>query len=269
MMNWATDRSLEAPVPTQSSPEQVVINIPPQEAMLTKVDEHFTQGDGFSIATLNLDHVVKIRLNPNFRAAYARHDYVVADGNPIVWLSRLAGQNVGLVPGSELIDPVIALAEKHQVPVGFVGSTENSLALATAELLRRYLGLIIATSISPAMGFDPAGQEADAAIEALAAAKVGLCLIALGAPKQEIFAARAQERFDTAGFISIGAGLDFISGEQTRAPAWVRAIAAEWLWRLLLSPARLMRRYGACFAILPGLTWTAWRARNASNKGEA
>ncbi len=268
MMNWATDRSVEARVPAQNPPELVVINIPTKDAMLAEVETHFTQKEGFSIATLNLDHVVKIRLNPEFRAAYARHDYVVADGNPIVWLSRLAGQDVGLVPGSELIDPVIALAAKHQVPVAFLGSTESSLALATTELQRRYPGLIIATCLSPEMGFDPTGAAADAAIEALAQAGAGLCLIALGAPKQEIFAARAQARLTGTGFMSIGAGLDFISGEQTRAPAWVRAIAAEWLWRLVLSPARLARRYGACFAILPRLTWTALRARKASSEGE-
>ena len=64
-------------------------------------------GRGFSVATLNLDHAVQLRRNPAFRSAYAAHSHVTADGNPVVWLSRLAGQReVSLVPGSELIAPL-------------------------------------------------------------------------------------------------------------------------------------------------------------------
>jgi len=85
--------------------------------------------------------------------------------------------------------------------------------------------------------------------------------LALGAPKQERFAARAQQTLGAVGFLSIGAGLDFVSGAQRRAPAWVRAIAAEWLWRMLSNPRRLAARYGACLAALPGLTLHAIGAR--------
>ena len=85
--------------------------------------------------------------------------------------------------------------------------------------------------------------------------------MALGAPKQEIFASRAQKELPQMGFLSIGAGLDFISGHQKRAPRLVRRFALEWLWRLALSPKRLIGRYLGCFAVLPGLTWAALKAR--------
>jgi UDP-N-acetyl-D-mannosaminuronic acid transferase (WecB/TagA/CpsF family) len=54
------------------------------------------------------------------------------------------------------------------------------------------------------------------------------------------------------GFASIGAGLDFLAGRQHRAPAWVRRLRLEWLWRALSSPRRLIPRYTKCLAILPG-----------------
>ena len=79
------------------------------------------------------------------------------------------------------------------------------------------------------MGFSPTGDEARRVLAELAARDVGLCLIALGSPKQEAFAALGRALAPSVGFASIGAGLDFISGRQTRAPAWVRAIAMEWL----------------------------------------
>ena len=52
-----------------------------------------------------------------------------------------------------------------------------------------------------------------------------------------------------------------MSGAQVRAPAWVRAIAAEWLWRLAHEPRRLAGRYAACIAVLPGLTLRALATR--------
>jgi exopolysaccharide biosynthesis WecB/TagA/CpsF family protein len=85
----------------------------------------------------------------------------------------------------------------------------------------------------------------------LAAQKVGLCFIALGAPKQEVFAALGRQIAPEVGFASIGAGLDFIAGTQERAPVWVRKLALEWLWRALSSPRRMVPRYAACAAILP------------------
>jgi exopolysaccharide biosynthesis WecB/TagA/CpsF family protein len=109
------------------------------------------------------------------------------------------------------------------------------------------------------MGFAPLGDQGAEVIEALEASGARLCFLALGAPKQEIFAARAHAELPHMGFVSIGAGLDFIAGHQRRAPLWVRRIAMEWLWRLLSDPRRMALRYMRCALILPGLAWRAWR----------
>lgn len=239
----------------------ITVTVPDIEAFLADIARRFETRRGFSVATINLDHVVKLRRDPAFRAAYAAQTHVTADGNPIVWLSRLAGQKVSLVPGSELVEPVAALAAEAGVPVALVGATEASLSAAARALEARHPGLKVVMIHAPAMGFDPDGEEAGEIIGKLEAAGARLVYLALGAPKQERFAARAQARLPETGFLSIGAGLDFVSGAQTRAPACVRVIAAEWLWRLALSPRRLAARYGACLIALPGLTRRALEAR--------
>jgi exopolysaccharide biosynthesis WecB/TagA/CpsF family protein len=242
----------------------VVVNTPTKAALLADLADRLGASRGFTVATLNLDHVVRLRRDPAFHAAYARHSHVVADGNPIVWLSRLAGHRAELAPGSDLVQPVAGLAAAAGVGVALLGGTEASLAAAAEALVRRYPGLKIVARIAPPMGFDPAGPDADAAIAALAASGAGLCFLALGAPRQEILAARAQERLPAVGFLSIGAGLDFLAGTQTRAPAWVRALAAEWLWRLGTNPRRLAGRYAACLAVLPLLAGAAIAVRRRS-----
>ena len=239
----------------------VAVNVPSEQALLSDLRDRMKQRHGFSIATLNLDHIVKLIENTDFATAYAQHTHVTADGNPIVWLSRLAGDQVSLLPGSELIEPVAALAAELGVPVALFGSTQDALEAAAQGLQKKHPDLIIATTLAPPMGFNPTGTEADACINALKASRAGLCFLALGAPKQEIFAIHAQASLPHMGFMSIGAGLDFIAGRQRRAPKIVRRFAAEWLWRLSLNPGRFAKRYAACIAVLPGLFITALQIR--------
>jgi len=245
----------------QTPSEGVAITTPTRMALLTQIAALLAARQGFALATLNLDHLVKLRRDPAFRAAYAAQSHVVADGNPVVWLQRLAGRPVDLVPGSELITPLVAMAARLGVPVALLGSTEATLALTSARLRADHPGLSVVACIAPPQGFDPAGPAGDAALAQLAATGARLCLVALGAPKQEVLAARGHALLPETGFVSIGAGLDFIAGTQKRAPLWVRRIAMEWLWRMALSPRRLARRYLDCALILPGLALNAWSVR--------
>jgi exopolysaccharide biosynthesis WecB/TagA/CpsF family protein len=242
----------------------LTVQIAPHDraALETELARRLAAGAGFALATVNLDHMVKLRRDPAFRAAYADHDLVVADGNPIVWLSRLARRPVALLPGSDMVVPLARLAAGAGAGVALVGGTEAGLDTAASALTARVPGLRVVARIAPPMGFDPAGPQGDEVIEALAASGAGLCLLALGAPKQEIFAARARRALPRLGLAGIGAGLDFLSGDQRRAPRWMRRLALEWLWRMLSQPRRLVPRYARCAMILPGLAVQAWRLRH-------
>ena len=229
--------------------------------LLADLSDRLRARRGFALATINLDHLVKLPRDREFLDAYARHDFVVADGNPVVWLSRLAGAPVELVSGSDLIEPLARIAAETGTPLALVGSTETALQRAEDHLRTHVPGLEIAVRIAPPMGFSPLGDQGADVIKALETSGAGLCLVALGAPKQEIFAARAYAVLPHMGFASIGAGLDFIAGRQRRAPLRLRRIAMEWLWRMLSDPRRLFLRYTRCALILPGLAWRAWRMR--------
>ena len=240
---------------------EIAVTHADRASLLAGVRDSFAAGRGFALATINLDHIVKLGRDPVFRAAYARQDMVVADGNPVVWLSRLAGSPVSLVPGSELVLPLSAEAVAAGVSVALVGSTEAALQGAADHLRRNVPGVEIAAMIAPPFGFDPAGPQAAEVLAQVRDSGARLCFLALGAPKQEELAARGRDIAPGVGFASVGAGLDFLAGRQTRAPLWVRRLALEWLWRALSSPRRLIPRYAACFAILPGQIVQALRQR--------
>lgn len=246
----------------QVESQSVTVNIADCNELLSNVAARLMARKGFALATINLDHLVKLRHSARFRTAYAEQDVIAADGNPVVWLSRLAGHSVHLVPGSDVLVPLAAEAARAGVPVALVGSTEATLQAAAAALRQAVPGIDIAMCIAPSMGFDVDGPEADALLANLSRREIGLCFLALGAPKQEIFAARGRHLAPNVGFASIGAGLNFLAGTEIRAPLWIRRMSMEWVWRMVQNPARMIPRYAACAALLPILTADALRLRH-------
>ena len=239
----------------------ITVNIPDRTALLAAVRARLLAGQGFALATINLDHIVKLDRDPSFRQVYGAQDMVIADGNPVVWLSYLAGDPVSLVPGSDVVIPLIQVAAETGRKIALVGATAGALQRAAECLAAMVPGAQIAICQAPPMGFDPEGDLAVRILAEIAEQGIGLCLIALGAPKQERFAAMGRRIAPATGFASIGAGLDFISGQQTRAPVLFRRAKIEWLWRMASNPRRLAGRYARGFTILPGHARRAWAQR--------
>ncbi|WP_412565011.1 WecB/TagA/CpsF family glycosyltransferase [Thalassobius sp. MITS945101] len=230
----------------------ISVNTPDWPTLKARLTQRFAEGRGFAIATLNMDHLVKLETSAVFQHAYNDHDIVVADGNPIVWMSHLASNPVELLPGSDLIFPIARLCAELDMPIGLIGSREASLNRAAMALREAVPNLKIVYQSAPTMGFNPSGPEAESILKAAQGSGARLCFLALGAPKQEVFAAYGRNMLPRMGFASIGAGLDFLSGDQQRAPLWVRKIAMEWLWRMLSNPGRMLGRYLRGFVVLPG-----------------
>lgn len=230
------------------------ITVPTLEAAVAAIAMQAQEGRSFTAFTLNLDHLVKLRRDAQFRDAYHTASLVTADGAPIVWLSRLQGAEVSRATGADLVVPLMAEAARRHLPVYMFGTTGAVLAKVGQQLVERTNGALdIVGTDAPAHGFDPIGPEADAAIQRIAASGARIALIALGAPKQEIFAARAQAQGVQCGFVCIGAALDFLVGAQMRAPRIMQTTGTEWLWRLATNPRRLAARYARCAMVLADL----------------
>ena len=216
---------------------------------------------GFTFFTVNLDHMVKLGQSGPFREAYARADYITADGWPIVWLARGPDRRKTSRPGSidrrkqpslerttgaDLLEPMCREAAKHGLPLYFIGPSPASQAAGLRILGDRYPGLIVAGAETPQL---PAEID-DAVIEdicgRLAKSGARVCVVSLGAPKQEVLADALHRRCPDIGFLCVGAALDFISGHSVRAPLWVQRAGMEWFWRMISDPKRLVGRYVGC-----------------------
>src|SRR5689334_15427724 len=102
-----------------------------------------------NVFTLNLDHVVKMRKDAKFRAAYRRAGLITADGFPIVLACNLRGKRVSRVAGSDLIAPISAEAARSGKSIFLFGSSSQTLIKASQLLHKRYTGLMIAGVFAP------------------------------------------------------------------------------------------------------------------------
>jgi exopolysaccharide biosynthesis WecB/TagA/CpsF family protein len=86
-------------------------------------------------------------------------------------------------------------------------------------------------------------DEIPAIVNAINAARTDVLIVALGTPLQELWLADhfASTRCRLA--FCVGGLLDFVSGEKPRAPLWIRRMRLEWVFRLMLEPRRMWRRY--------------------------
>jgi N-acetylglucosaminyldiphosphoundecaprenol N-acetyl-beta-D-mannosaminyltransferase len=210
-------------------------------------------GAAQNVFTLNLDHVVKMRNDKSFRRAYRRAGLITADGFPIVLACSLQGKRVHRVTGSDLIAPISAEAARSGKSIYLFGSSLQVLTKVSQLLHERYAGLTIAGVFAPPQGFDPTSEDARRCIVTIGNSGADLCFVALGAPKQELFADHGKSLVPNISFVCIGAGLDFIAGAQVRAPYWMQSWCLEWLWRAAGNPRRLLYSYLLCMAAAPGI----------------
>ena len=162
---------------------------------------------------------------------------------PLVWASRFLGSRLPeKVSGSDLIVPLVRLASERRWRTYLLGGGPG-VAERAGEKLARELGANIVGTDAPIIGSDGADENSGQTLERLRAASPDLVLVAFGAPKQELWIDRFNDRIRPAVAIGVGGSLDFVAGQVRRAPAWMSRSGLEWLFRLLQEPQRMWRRY--------------------------
>jgi N-acetylglucosaminyldiphosphoundecaprenol N-acetyl-beta-D-mannosaminyltransferase len=122
------------------------------------------------------------------------------------------------------------------------GGTPEALEKLQAELRAEEPRIVIAGVESPPFRELSDAEVAEAAGR-MRAAGADAVWVGLGAPKQDVMAARLRDVDAAAAIFCVGAAFDFVAGTVPRAPLWMQRSGLEWLHRLLSEPRRLWRRY--------------------------
>jgi N-acetylglucosaminyldiphosphoundecaprenol N-acetyl-beta-D-mannosaminyltransferase len=207
------------------------------ETLIRKCDFSYT-------VTPNVDHLIKLRHEPEFRAAYVASDLAVPDGVPLLWASRFLGTPLPeRVNGTDLLVCLSAMAARKNYSVYLVGGAPGTAAAAARLLREQHDGLRIAGYACPPIGFELRSETNDPVVESVAASGADILFVALGAPKQEKWIHAHGRRTGVRHAVGIGGSFALITGHIRRAPRWAQRSGLEWAWRLAHEPKRLWRRY--------------------------
>lgn len=192
------------------------------------------------IGVVNAAKVVRMRHDPALRAAVAGCDLVLADGQAVVWASRLLRAPLPeRVAGIDLFLRLLGEAERRGLSVYFLGARAPVLDRMLAELRRTFPRLRVAGSRD---GYY-ADAEAPSVADAIAATGADLLFLGMTSPRKERFVAEYGKRTGASVVHGVGGSFDVVAGVVRRAPvAWQRA-GCEWLYRALQEPRRLGGRY--------------------------
>lgn len=215
-------------------------------------------GKGMWALTLNLEMVARATTDSSYRSLATDADLIVADGMPIVWLSRLDRVHDPIKNRTCGVDLTVHLLRHFEGRIGVLGGLAPRQAL---ERLKIDPARVVFVEDGPVRSDDSASLSAR-----LNAARCQLLFVALGVPKQD-HVCRAL-RSACPGLVCIGVGGTFeaLAGIVPRAPRWMREVGLEWLFRLILEPVRLWRRYLVLYPrALPAIARWA-RAVNTGNR---
>jgi N-acetylglucosaminyldiphosphoundecaprenol N-acetyl-beta-D-mannosaminyltransferase len=192
------------------------------------------------LCTVNVSILMAMLSNPRLRQFVEDAALTVADGQPIVWASRMLSEPLPeRVTGIDLIDAIAARAEEQQFGIYLLGATKEVIA-ATADVLQaKYPKLRIC-------GYDDGYfSEATAAERAEAIRRSGaeILFVGMGVPRQEYFIADHWDELGVNLAIGVGGSFEVLAGKKQRAPLWMQEVGLEWFYRLLQEPRRLGKRY--------------------------
>jgi N-acetylglucosaminyldiphosphoundecaprenol N-acetyl-beta-D-mannosaminyltransferase len=192
------------------------------------------------VVFVNAAKVVQYHRDPVLRDVLERADVLLADGLPIVWLSRIKGTPLpGRVAGVDLMERMVAAAEQRGYRVFFLGARADVVGKAVSDFQARYPRLIVAGYRD---GYFQQSEEGHLSAQ-IRASKADLVLIAMSTPRKEIWGARNLENLGAGVCQGVGGGFDMIAGVTKRAPRWMQRVGLEWCYRLMQEPRRMWKRY--------------------------
>lgn len=216
------------------------------------------------VVTPNVDHIVKFQTDKGLQVAYQQASLIVTDGKPVVWAASLLGVDIpGTVPGSDLVPAIFEHAQSNHKPltVFLLGAMPGVAERARDVIHSSWPMVKIVGTLSPDFGFDKKPAVSQAICEQINASGADLLVLGLGAPKQELWITKYAPLISVKVALCVGATIDFIAGEKSRAPLWMQKIGLEWLHRMLSEPRRLAKRYIIDAIVFPKLIFNEWLLR--------
>lgn len=209
-------------------------------------DELLEQLQKGVLVTPNVDDIMKHQRDKEFHEMASKADFSVCDSKIVLLSTRLRGMKLKeAIPGSGFFPRYCDYhAKDKHCKIFLLGAKEGVAAKAMERINKRIGRNIIVGAHSPSFGFEKRPDECLQICQILKESGANVVLVGLGNPKQTKFIYNYKEQVPEIDvWMALGATIDFEAGNIKRAPKIFQTLALEWLYRFLMEPKRLWRRY--------------------------
>ena len=192
------------------------------------------------IATVNVAISMMMLSNYLLQQFVDKASLVVADGQPIVWVSKFLSLPIPeRITGVDLVDGLARVATKEKFKVFLLGAEPEVVEIVAKKLEQKYPQLKICGFHH---GYFSSAQELEV-VRTIRDSQAQILIVAMGVPRQENFIQHNLSQLGVNLAIGVGGTFQVIAGRKKRAPFWMQVIGLEWFYRLLQEPRRLWKRY--------------------------
>lgn len=202
--------------------------------------------------------VIESQHDPDLLRIHKAASMVTPDGMPLVWCGRLAGADeIDRVYGPDMMLSVCELSIEFGWRHFFYGAGPGVAQKLAANLETRYPGLQVAGTYCPPFR-ELTDGEARAVTRMINDSQADIVWVGLSTPKQERWMSVFRQKLEAPVLVGVGAAFDIHAGNLRQAPHWMQRAGLEWMFRLLMEPRRLWRRY---LKANPAFLWKIARQR--------
>jgi exopolysaccharide biosynthesis WecB/TagA/CpsF family protein len=221
----------------------VGVDVIDYESAVERILDAAKRKKSFSVTALPVHGIMTGARDPEHRYRLNSFDLLTPDGQPVRWALNLI-HGVGLrerVYGPTLMLALCDRLTQEGLPIYLFGSREETIALLSTNLRRRFPGLQIAGS-QPGRFKVLARSEREDIVRTIRQSGAAMVFVGLGCPRQEIWAYENRAALSMP-VVCVGAAFDFHAGTAAQAPPALQRVGLEWAYRLMREPRRLWRRY--------------------------
>lgn len=205
------------------------------------IENSILQNKKLHHVVVNAGKMVAMQRDLKLRQSVNSCDLINADGQAIVWASRILGQPLKeRVAGIDLMENLVELAYNKNFKIFFFGAKEEVVKKVVTNYTFKYSKDIIAGYRN---GYYKKDDEVKIA-QQISESGADILFVAISSPTKENFLHDNKEILKDINFVmGVGGSFDVVSGLVKRAPLWMQKIGMEWFYRFAQEPKRMWKRY--------------------------
>jgi N-acetylglucosaminyldiphosphoundecaprenol N-acetyl-beta-D-mannosaminyltransferase len=210
------------------------------EDALAAADQAICQRRRLAFGMVNIAKLVNARRDPLLQESLLASDLVLADGQPVVWLSRIQGEPLPeRVAGVDLMYRLLELADQRGYAVFLLGARDAVNAAVADRIRQHYPGCRLA---GRRHGYFSEAEEPEV-VRQIRESQADILFVAISPPRKELFLRRWSDALGVPVCHGVGGSFDIFAGHTRRAPRWMQRTGLEWLYRVWQEPRRMWKRY--------------------------